>query len=153
MSKTRIIITVLVVAFAFAGFVAYEIKSSKRIETAQSVETVPWLPSDATDVSYYRSYGWTAYEFSIGEQEFRKWASKYDLSEIDETVHMERWSWITFLNESSNLSSEEFQRLQSAHLTSIDSGLIGGIGWGNGGRELVAFDRVAGRAYFQSNPR
>jgi hypothetical protein len=152
-TKRVVLITVAIAIVLGAGFVWYAIESTKKIESGQGVVTVSWLPTAATDISYYRSYGWTAYEFEISEEGFREWASKYPLKEIDDTVYMERWSWLDFSQESSHLPTEEYQSLRLSHLTSIENGLFGGISWENGGRELAAFDRKLGRAYFQSNPR
>ena len=154
MRTKRIILTILAIAIILGiGYIWYAIDSAKKIEFGQGVATVSWLPDEATDVSYYKSYGWTAYEFTISESGFRKWASKYPLQEIDETLHMERWSWVNFSRESSGLSTNEYHTSMLDHLTSIEEGLLGGASWDNGGRELMAFDRAAGRAYFQFNPR
>ena len=154
MHTKRVILTTLAIGFIVGvGFVWYAIDSSKKIESGQGVTTVPWLPDAATDISYYRSYGWTAYEFEISEEGFIEWTSKYPLKEVDDTVYMERWSWLDFSQESSHLSTEEYQSLRLSHLTAIENGLFGGRSWTNGGKELVAFDRKLGRAFFQSNPR
>ena len=154
MHTKRVILTTLAIGFIVGvGFVWYAIKSSKKIESGQGVTTVSWLPDAATDISYYRSYGWTAYEFEIGEEGFREWASKYSLKEVEDKVYMERWSWLDFSQESAHLPTAEYQSLRLSHLTSIENGLVGGRSWANGAKELVAFDRKLGRAYFQSNPR
>ncbi len=48
---------------------------SRPPEIAEGVNSVEWLPVEATNIKYYRSYGFTAYEFQIDEPGFRAWAA------------------------------------------------------------------------------
>jgi len=58
-----------------------------QVETGESVASVDWLPKSASNVSYYRSYMNTAYEFDIDEAGFLKW-SRWEVAEITEPVRL-----------------------------------------------------------------
>lgn len=59
-----------------AGLFALWLRDVNRPpEIAEGVYSVEWLPTEATNINYYRSYGFTAYEFQISETGFRKWAA------------------------------------------------------------------------------
>jgi len=45
-----------------------------QVESGEVVASVDWLPKSASNVSYYRSYMNTAYEFDIDEADFLKWS-------------------------------------------------------------------------------
>lgn len=47
---------------------------SREPEIGVNISSVDWLPASAREISYFRSYGYTAYEFKIKESEFRDWA-------------------------------------------------------------------------------
>ena len=61
-----------------------------RVEFGENVPSVTWLPSTATNVSYYKSYSFTAYEFEISEADFLKW-NRRKLSPIEKTVRVTRY--------------------------------------------------------------
>jgi len=44
-----------------------------NIVISENEPAVKWLPSTAKDVSYYRSYDYTAFEFTIPEADFLAW--------------------------------------------------------------------------------
>jgi len=56
-------------AFSFAC-----VGSLIHVSTEENVPSVDWLPASASNVSYYKSYSFTAYEFDISESEFNAWA-------------------------------------------------------------------------------
>jgi hypothetical protein len=62
-----------------------------EVESGESVPSVSWLLAAASNVSYYRSYMNTAYEFDISESGFRSW-SRWDVKEISEPVTITRYS-------------------------------------------------------------
>src|SRR4029450_8888779 len=65
-----------------------------HFETAENVDRVSWLPDSASNVSYYRSYNYTAYEFDISEDEFKKWIW-LDVKPITKPVEVHRYSYMT----------------------------------------------------------
>lgn len=126
-------------------------------ETAENVASVDWLPKTASNVSYFRSYMNTAYEFDISEEAFREW-SKWNVEEIEEPVTITRYSrFATKIAEPPQNASEEeretFVRAASSQFTKIDDGLYYAHLQDNGGGVWVAYDRSMGRAYFKTAPR
>ncbi len=155
-SLRRLLIFTALIAFAIWFFRSVYIGLT-QIETAESVASVDWLPDSATNVSYYRSYLNTAYEFDIDESEFRKW-SRWDITEITEPVQMSRY--LAFSKprpqEPVNPTEEEqiaFTSENHERGITIRNGLYYGHTQRNGGGVWVAYDRQTGRAYFRSAPR
>lgn len=73
MVRRKRIVWASVIAASAAGVALFwygAYRGFNHVETAENVPRVPWLPESATNVSYYRSYLWTAYEFSIDERAF-----------------------------------------------------------------------------------
>jgi len=56
------------------AWMVYFIFSPGRVETAENVPSVAWLPQGARNVSYSRCHVWRAHEFDIDEQGFLAWA-------------------------------------------------------------------------------
>jgi hypothetical protein len=98
---------------------------------------VDWLPADATNISYYRSYSWTAYEFDIPQPAFLRWAGPWSPKPLRTPMSIPRFSYF-----SDHRSVE----------VAVGFGYASPMA-SNGGRILVAYDTASGRAYFQSNPR
>lgn len=128
-----------------------------QIDTAESVASVDWLPVSATNVSYYRSYMNTAYEFDIDEAGFRDW-SRWDVAEITAPVGLSRY--LAFSTppppEPLNATEEEQTAFLNAYYkrsVKISNGLYYGHSQSNGGGVWVGYDRRTGRAYYQSAPR
>ena len=153
--KKRIL---LLSATAFAIWFFYgAYRGLTDIETGESLETVDWLPEEATNVSFYRSYMNTAYEFDISEQGFRDW-SRWELEEITEPVQIPRYlAYSTPLpKEPTDPTREEIEELAleySKRGVTIKNGLYYGYLQNNGGGVWVGYDRGAGRAYYKSAPR
>jgi hypothetical protein len=134
-------------------------------EGAEHVDAVSWLPREAGDISYYRSYMFTAYEFSISERGFLAWgqARGWDVKPIREIVTVPRYSRLLRkppMAMSEHPTEEERSRYDQAMFdyiesmrVSVDDGYKDGRRQGNGGGFIVAYDRRTGRAYYQSNPR
>ncbi len=119
---------------------------------AENVGGVAWLPAEARNISYYRSYSYTAYEFDISEEGFRDWAGykRWRLSAIEDPVTVLRYNWPIIK------SPENFEGIAPAGTdgkVTIESGLIHHTDLGAGGGIWVAYDTDAGRAYYQSKPR
>lgn len=153
--KKRILV-ISIIAFAIWFFYgAY--RGFTDIESGESQASVDWLPEDATNVSFYRSYLNTAYEFDISEQGFRDW-SHWELEEISEPVGFSRY--LTFSTprpqEPDSPTRAEIEALAleySKRGVTIRNGLYYGYLQDNGGGVWVGYDRESGRAYFQSAPR
>lgn len=128
-----------------------------RIENGENVATVDWLPDAAANISYYRSYAHTAYEFDITEAAFRSW-SRWAVEELDEPVRIERYSRFSkrLLDPPPNATDEELQAHAMAYSEQsaiIEDGLYYAYTQNNGGGVWVAYDRKYGRAYFRSSAR
>ncbi len=146
---------------AFISFAIWFVYGAYRnltdVEIGESLQSVGWLPDAATNVSYYRSYLNTAYEFDISEREFREW-SRWDLTEITKPVQISRYLAFstTLPEEPSNPTRAEIEALALAIAkrgVTIRDGLYYGYLQGNGGGVWVGYDRDSGRAYYRSAPR
>lgn len=115
-----------------------------HFDTAEHRTNVSWLPNGATNVSYYRSYSFTAYEFDISEEGFLEWADGWNVAPI--TLPESIWRYTKY-------TVAEPKRVEEAHTAMIASGYVHRSGQSSGGGMVVAFDREAQRAYFQSSPR
>ena len=145
-----------VVAFA-VWFVHSAYVGLTHVETAENVPSVDWLPQSASNISFYKSYQFTAYEFDITEPEFRKW-SRWDVSEISEPATITRYVRVTgaIPNINAHHSQAELDAFEAAiaeQAVTIENGLFYGHTQSNGGGVWVGFHRGLGRAFFQSSPR
>jgi len=153
--KKRIL---LISATAFTLWFLYgAYRGITDIETGESLPSVDWLPEEATNVSFYRSYLNTAYEFDISEHGFRDW-SRWELEEIVEPVRIPRYLEYSTPppQEPSDPTSEEIEAFimeQKNRSATIKSGLYYGYLQGNGGGIWVGYDRESGRAFYKSAPR
>jgi hypothetical protein len=132
-------------------------RNPSAVSTANTVPTVAWLPSSATNISYYRSYSFTAYEFDIPETEFRAW-SRCELAEIDDPVTITRYTRATSTrpSPSPNPTDDEikaFVEAEAEQSATIDDGLYYERTQANGGGERVAYDRKLGRGFYVYTPR
>ncbi len=138
---------------------------TRPAEVGVNISSVSWLPKEASDVSYYKTYVLTAYEFSISEDGFEKWAARYgEAKEIESVVRVARFSYMESLSFPEPLpmgaSESEWERheaerarLEVLRSIAITDGLVFEIRESDGGGLTVAYDRDYGRAYFESNPR
>jgi len=142
---------VIGVVFYFAG------QDLSRIETGEKVPRVSWLPPAATNVSYYRSYLFTAYEFDVSESEFLKWAQGYDLKPVREPFSIPRYNFAAKALPPEDASEEDARRIwerASVRTATVNDGYFYEQERGrSGGFTRIAWDRTTSRAYFQSNPR
>ena len=124
--------------------------SNANPEIGESVQSVEWLPETASNISYYRTYSWQAYEFDISEDHFEDWATRWDIREVGSPISVRRYSYMGRFEEASDYSDQENQE---SHTAKIRNGLYDENWASDGGGYVVAYDRSEGRAYFQSNPR
>lgn len=129
-----------------------------RVEVGENVPTVPWLPNSASNVSFYKSYSYTAYEFDIPETAFVNW-SRWGLTPITQPVQVWRYCLFQVANvpqPDPSASDEElkaFSDLRNSGMATITDGLFYERRQRNGGGVRVAYDRNRGRAFYQSAPR
>jgi len=155
--RKRWIFLTLAIAAAAILYLAYQ--DLNRVETGENVSHVSWLPASASNVSYYRSYNFLAFEFDISETEFLNWANGNDVKPVRESFSIPRYTRAiappTVLPESA--TEDDFQRFlaeKTKESATITDGYFYEQERGrSGGFTRVAWDRTTGRAYFQSNPR
>jgi hypothetical protein len=123
-------------------------------ETEENVDHVSWLPGSASNVSYYRSYSYTAYEFDMSEDEFKKWI-RFDVKPITKPVDVYRYSHTTANRPDlgPNPTIAQLEAWEAIGKATIKNGHYHSHRRGNGGGVDVAFDRDRGRVFFQTNPR
>lgn len=128
--------------------------SNAHPETGVNVKTVDWLPPEATNISYYKTYSWRAYEFDMDEESFKRWARRWDLKPIKEEETITRYSYTSFLKQSRNYrNAKVYEAEEKKHVATVSTGLYDREIRRNGGGYHVVYDREKQRAYFQSNPR
>jgi hypothetical protein len=125
-----------------------------RFETAENVANVDWLPQSASNVSYYRSYRFTAYEFDMAETDFKRW-TPYEVKPIDSPVKVARYWLISrgYSDLGPNPKRAEWEAWEASAYATISDGLYYSHRRSDGGGVDVAFDRRKGRVFFQTNPR
>lgn len=137
-------------------------------EIAEGVQSVDWLPAEATDIHYCRSYGFTAFEFKISEAGFREWAataayqSRESVKFLPITEISERGEGRFFPIERYNSYGEagravpaggDYNEHRRATTIDIKNGLRGEMRRGSAGGYSIGYNRDTGTAYWQSNPR
>ncbi|MCF6312099.1 MAG: hypothetical protein L3J39_06585 [Verrucomicrobiales bacterium] len=136
--------------FALVGIWIWSISGPSR---GIAVEQVDWLPQEATNISYYKSYIFTAYEFDISEKGFKKWVSNFDqVRVIEKPTTIARYSlakdhYIDGADESNWIPDTESSYIK------ISKGYYSGHTDMDGGGHHVGYDSIKGRAYRQYNPR
>jgi hypothetical protein len=123
-----------------------------HVETGENVEHVKWLPKSASNVSYLRSYSFTAFEFDISESDFMDW-SGWKLQQISGPVRITRYCFSNHADFGPNPSPEEIEAWENRNQALITDGLYYEHRQSNGGGVRVGYDRDKGRAFFQSSPR
>lgn len=155
----RIVIWLLIAIFnplslgvMFFGSVFW---SNSHPATGENEARVDWLPPEASHVSFYKSYSWTAYEFDIPEAGFRTWASRWQIQDIETPFTITRYKYFTTDHPAYDPNPEgPFYRFEAEAKATITNGYFYRTPpRGNGGGTYVAYDRDGGRAYFQTNPR
>lgn len=75
--KGGIILAALILVLIFSLYLSSQLQ--RTFDFAENRTSVEWLPSTCSDISYFLSDTIDVYEFTISEQEFRKWASSEKL--------------------------------------------------------------------------
>jgi hypothetical protein len=129
-------------------------QSFTYVESAENVPRVGWLPDSASNVSYYKSYAFTAYEFDIPEADFVAWACR-DLDPIRAPVKISRYSHATAPRDvvGPNTSHEALLAMMARRQATVTDGLYFEYRQRNGGGLRMAYDRNNRRAYVQTSPR
>ena len=141
--------------FIAIGFVAVFIAASTilpiltKVESAESLQSVAWLPPSATNVSYAKNYNRRYFEFDISEIEFTKWAREYSLAEISNPIDVTRY---TIMIDDLGALTADIQG-NPRYTAVISNGLTDSHTQSNHGGYTVVFDRDRGRAYFESARR
>ena len=149
-------LTVFSVAIVVWGMLG--IREMSTVRTGENVDHVSWLPNSASNISYFLSYSFTAYQFQITEFEFVDWCPE-ELSEITAPLTISTWQARmvdTPLPNSTTTAIEheklvrEFESLTSVTVT---NGLFYEKWYRNGGCSIYVFDRDSSVGYRQSSPR
>jgi hypothetical protein len=115
---------------------------------------VSWLPECATNVSYIRSYSFTAYEFDMPEDEFLGWAVRWKVQPVSTPSKIRRYTTMSSrLPPLSSDSSLDDWRDRAVQEVTISDGFFYESRSGSRGGVCVGYDRTRGRVYFQANPR
>ncbi len=127
---------------AISGWLIGAWWSNTHPESGENKSHVDWLPTSASNISYFKTYSYTAYEFNISEEDFIAWTDEENLIEISNPISIERFNF------------HETYFPSAENTTTVSNGLW----WetpprGNGGGTRIAFDRDTRTAYFQDNPR
>jgi hypothetical protein len=154
--KKKVIIPIVLLIVIVNPFTLYffgVMWSNTHPDTGENVKTVKWLPSDAKNISYYKTYSWTAFEFDIPEPSFNQWINKkWVMKPVGKDHSIMRYC-------SSNGNHRTCSCYQQCNnpkekcIAVITNGVYDSQRWSNGGGYSVVFDRDAQRAYYQSNPR
>jgi hypothetical protein len=157
-----IVLSPIILIVLWSGGVAW---SNAHPSMGENVARVDWLPASASNVSFYITHMFRAYEFDIPEDHFVALAPgrNWKLSEINEngwrvsTYRMGRKMREKYDLPISDLSTEaemaEYRRAQQIMEPSVTNGLVYEVRYGNGGGITVVYDRTKQRGYVQSNPR
>ena len=131
------------------GFVVFS-GCDNKAEYGEGLSSVSWLPDSATDISYYKSYLYTAYELDMSEEQFLQWAKdkSWEISEIVEPISIGRYNRY-LLSDSKNdpgYWAKVFAEIESGYFYRWERGK-------SGGGVNVAYDSIKKRVYYQYNPR
>lgn len=117
-------------------------------EIGENLPRVSWLQEDASDVSFYKSYQFTAYEFSVSEASFLK-HTRWEFQEIREPVTIPRYNTRLIKID----DCENFEEYRKKTSVTVKNGLYSTRRQSNGGGYTAAYDRETGKAYITRNPR
>ncbi|MFO0941740.1 MAG: hypothetical protein U0930_13370 [Pirellulales bacterium] len=140
----------------------YGWKFLTSVDRAESIASVPWLPTTASNVSYACTYGWQYYEFDISEAGFRDWASSWKIEEIREPFYITTYRVLdaraaSVYDGPRDFLIGELQDLPDelpSYTAVIKSGLyFYSYNSKNHGGLYIAFDRNKQRAYYHYHAR
>lgn len=152
----------VILAILWVGEVSW---SNSHPSMGENVPGVDWLPPAARNVSFYKTYSFTAYEFDISEGDFvalgreRGWKPT-EIGETGRRVWTYRMGYKMrerYPPPNPSLSTEadgaEYRRAQEILEPTVTNGLAYEMRHQNGGGIMAVYDREKGRAYVQTNPR
>ena len=149
----------VVSALALLAWFAYgAIVADEQVEIGENLDTVSWLPDEASNISFYRSYRFTAYEFDISEAGFERW-SQWPVNDLSTPKKIARYLVRTEPESpapSFDATDEQliaYHRARQNQYAKITDGLYYEIEQSNGGGVWVGYDRQKGRVFYQSSPR
>lgn len=150
MNRHLKVVTILAVGFGLILYAVFAILPLlSRVESAENLPSVTWLPSSANNVSYARNYNRQYFEFDITELEFVEWANAYSLNEISKPIHVTRYT--IMIDQPTALNTDV--TVNPRYTATISNGLADSHTQSNHGGYSIAFDRDRKRAYFQSARR
>ncbi len=114
-----IFLTIVAVTVCAGGTLGYF--CGNQTTYAEDLDSVPWLPESASQISYYKSYGRTVCEFNMPLKEFLKWAEEenWEVEKITEPLSMQRYTY--YLTDSDTQIPERQVELEPQSVT-VDSG-------------------------------
>jgi hypothetical protein len=129
--------------------------SNAHPDTGEDKPRVAWLPPEATSVSYYKTYSWTAFEFDIPEPAFTNWASRWEIREIETPFTIRRYKFFVQKHPDFDPAPDSpYYTFEAEAKATITNGYFYRTPpRGNGGGTYVGYDRDKARAYYQMNPR
>ncbi len=139
---------------------------NRTAEVAEGIQSVDWLPAEATNISYHKDYMTNAYEFQISEAGFRKWAAEVASEPVSEFLIYEpvadiakgepcwmyRYKFFAGKKQDSMEGSDEAGQFKSSSIE-IKNGLRGELRFRNGGGYTIGYDRDSGTAYWHWSRR
>jgi len=145
----------VLIPLSVTALVGLAMCSNAHPEIGENKSQVKWLPVQATNVSYYKTYSWTAFEFDLAEDQFKTWASKWDMKEIASPRALRRYTFRTLKCPKYDTNPHgDYSTWESQTKVVITNGLFYQTPErANGGGTFVAYDRDHGKAYYESHPR
>jgi len=139
--------------------------SNSHPSVGENLPRVDWLPAVASNVSYYITYLYTAYEFDIPEEGFvalgkeRNWK----LAEIEENGcrvmtyrmggKMRKKYPPPNPDQTTATQVAAYRQTQEIIEPNVTNGIAYQLRYHNGGGIIAVYDRTKRRAYVQRNPR
>ena len=129
---------------------------SSAPDYGENLEKVSWLPSTASNVSYYKSKQVQVYEFSISAEEFRKWAESSGMTVrrmMNQEIVSRYKAYIPTpegksgepFSPDGSIPFETFQAWQNAISAKVNRGLIAK----GTNSEIAIYDLEKQKAYFE----
>ena len=152
----------IIIAMLWIGSASW---SNSNPSMGENVAKVDWLPDAASNVSFYKSYSSTAYEFEIPEEDFVALGQekKWKLLEIEgNALRVFTYRSIGKMREKYTDPAPEFateehiaeyRRQQEIIEPTVTNGLVYQVSGQNGGGITVVYDRTKKRAYVSASPR
>jgi len=157
-----ILLSPIILGLIWLGGVSW---SNAHPAIGENVARVDWLPVTASNISYNKSYSFTAYEFDITESGFIDYCTEknWNPSEIGEDGYrvwtyrmgnkMEEKYPKPTLGKATKEIEAEYYRIRETLEPTITNGLSYEARQSNGGGITALYDRTKQRAYVQTNPR